>query len=145
MPDHHHPAFERLIKHLPEDFDVMLVTLKGHLLLEEQLNDYIDRAFPHPEALKGLQLGFNVKVRLAHAMSRGWPQSVWDALATLNKIRNSLAHKIEDANVRVLMQQFVTQSRQAGWDPGDDEEDLEGEYVLCIAFFVGMLAPAIEE
>lgn len=147
MNDQNPPALQRLIDHMPKQFDLTLVTLKGHLLVEEQLDDYIDRHLRNSAALHGEQVQFKLKVKLAQALSDPvWPESTWTALLTLNKLRNSLAHRLENANLAVLMEEFIRLCTQAGWQPQPgDFADLEGQYMLCIVYTMGMLAPSPDE
>ncbi len=43
---------ERFFKHLPETDDLTLLVLKGHLLIEEQLNDALAKCCESPESLE---------------------------------------------------------------------------------------------
>ena len=55
--------------HLPEGGDLLLITLKRHLLAEEALDDLIRFCCRQPEHLDGRELSFRVKAKPARALS----------------------------------------------------------------------------
>lgn len=87
------PVF-RYDKHMPKTGDLTLIVLKGHLLVEEQLVDLAKRTFPNPQFLPELTF-----YKLAHIVRATIPQrsddSFWNVILMLNKLRNTLAHKLE--------------------------------------------------
>lgn len=138
------PHFRRLMTHMPATFDFTMVTLKGHLLLEEQLNNYVDGFMEKPHVLNSSRLQFDLKVKLAHALSGDLPNpAVWDALRVLNKIRNSLAHRLDDQNLNNLQAEFIRQVTAAGFEHARiDQEGEEVQYFGRIAYLVGLLVGA---
>jgi len=96
-------------------FDLTLSTLKGHLLIEEQLDNFITARLPNPGALEGARLTFDLKIKLAHAIASEDRPEVWLALRKLNKLRNSLARKLDDFGMHYI---------EGGW-PGSNPKDME--------------------
>ncbi|WP_409460961.1 hypothetical protein ACK1O1_04155 [Stenotrophomonas maltophilia] len=133
-------SVEELRAHMPQEFDFTLVTLKGHLLTEAMLDDYIRSMLEKPDALLDkTRLQFDTKVKLAHALSGDLPPPIlWVAIENLNRIRNSLAHRLTDANLHRLRAEFIRLVAQIGFqlDPGDDED---AAYVGSIGFLLGLL------
>lgn len=131
---------EELRAHMPQEFDFTLVTLKGHLLIEAMLDDYIRSMLAKPDALLDkTRLQFDTKVKLAYALSGDdSPPILWGAIEILNKIRNSLAHRLTDANLDRLRAEFVRLVAQIGFNVvfGDDEDSA---YVGSIGFLLGLL------
>jgi hypothetical protein len=90
----------RFMSHVPEASpDNSLVVLKGHLLAEEILGDFISTKVSYPEHLRLTEnhWGFSNKVELASSLARNdhhdiW---VWHALKKLNSLRNKLSHSLE--------------------------------------------------
>ncbi len=138
------PHFRRLITHMPSTFDFTMVTLKGHLLLEEQLNNYVNGFMLKPHVLNSPRLPFDLKIKLAHALSGDFPNpAVWDALHVLNKIRNSLAHRLDDQNLNNLQAEFIRQVTAAGFEhAGIDQEGEDVQYFARITYLVGLLVGA---
>ena len=61
----------RLLDHLPlGSADQTLLVLKGHLLLEELLQEYISSKVSNPDALKRVQLRFADRLVLAQALQK---------------------------------------------------------------------------
>ena len=102
------------LRHLPEDIGhpIEVLVLRGHILIERQLNQLIEVQLSKPEALDLEQMRFASKVRLAEALCghqiHPW---VWDALRGVNKLRNSLAHKLEDDELSNHTKKFIEKIR----------------------------------
>ena len=78
--------------------DVQMVLLKGHLLIEEQLQSYVDQVVPNKEALQEARLSFHQRLALAQALhpaptrfGSGW---VWASVRALNVLRNQMVHNV---------------------------------------------------
>lgn len=100
---------KRLAKHLPIDSaDVSLLILKGHLLLEELLNEYLESKLPRPEHLEEARLTFFQRVAITRALEPLGPNDwVWSALAKLNTARNAFAHNLEPPNAEAKRNEFI--------------------------------------
>ncbi len=144
MADGIDPILERVLRHLPLDFDLMLATLKGHLLIEEQLDNLISSQLRAPQALKDTRLPFDLKVKLANALTGEMaPPELWTALNILNKLRNSLAHRIEDPKLANLVRDFVNSCEQTGFASYPDDP-MDQKFTFAIAACIGFLAPEID-
>ena len=89
--------FDRFKRLMPSSDDMTLVTLKGHLLAEEMLDEIIRSRCRAPSVLDEVNLSFFIKSRLARALV-GPPfnnNKAWEMLDALNELRNDLAHKLE--------------------------------------------------
>ena len=56
------------LRHFPRTDDTTLIILKGHLLLEEEINNLLQEMLPNPQALDGLQINFFIKTQFARAL-----------------------------------------------------------------------------
>jgi hypothetical protein len=84
--------FLRYLKMMPQQDDLSLIVLKGHLLIEERLERVLQAAFPNPEHLDAMKLQFARKVQLCRAVSRGVSDSTaWSLINCINVLRNNLA------------------------------------------------------
>src|ERR1700751_3445728 len=104
IPDAHGPRTEdfqdRFRRHMPRSNDLTLIVLKGHLLMEEQINRLITISLPNPGALE--QARPNLFLRLAIARALYKPRtfdSLFNAAEALNTLRNRLAHHLEHPQI----------------------------------------------
>jgi len=103
---------ERFLRHLSEVDDLTLVVLKGHLLMEELVNEIIADFCELPEYVEELRLSFFHKSKLARALSgknlQGEPtDDPWRSLEALNSLRNQLAHQLEPKHLDQKIDQFI--------------------------------------
>ena len=94
-------AISRYWKHMPQEDDLTLITLKGHLLIEEQLVNLIEAAVDKIDEL--LDLRFAARLKLAKAISHGKFPEPWKIIEALNTLRNKLAHHLEPAGIETLV------------------------------------------
>src|SRR5260370_24965515 len=86
--------YERFRRLLPPLVNLELVVLKGHLLIEEQLQTYLRNASRHPKSVDDARLNFMQTAHLVRALGGllGDP-SLWTLVIDMNKLRNRLAHR----------------------------------------------------
>ncbi|MGH8749254.1 MAG: hypothetical protein ACREU5_09115 [Burkholderiales bacterium] len=97
--------FDRLI---PPTSDTLTVVLKSHLLIEEQMQSIIEAAVHTPELVRTARLTFYQRLKLAQAIAGHFSQVVaWDAIESLNSIRNRLVHAPEPAPSDELLAPFL--------------------------------------
>ncbi|USE80763.1 hypothetical protein NDR89_13490 [Cupriavidus gilardii] len=117
--DEVHPNLSRFRKRLMEDQDLLTLTLKLHLAIEESLYKILAKLVRRPELLPD-RLPFHHALALTRALL---PDNKLDgALAAalmLNGIRNRLAHQIEP-DVDFLVRDFINAVKpmyaDCGWD-----------------------------
>jgi hypothetical protein len=89
--------FEKLKAHLPMAKDPTTVILRGHLLVEELLDEIISVNLKEPTAVKDARLTFYQKMRLAQGfIGIGAQEFTWKPIEELNKLRNQVGHKLPD-------------------------------------------------
>ena len=87
--------------------DPVLMILKAHLLIEEQLYAIVRVVAPAPDYLEQARLSFRQVSRVARAFSQPLSQpGLWDAIDRVNAIRNRLAHRIEPEGVDELLDEL---------------------------------------
>lgn len=114
-----HPNLARFRKRLMEDQDLLTLTLKLHLAIEESLFKLLGKLVQRPKLLPD-RLPFHQALALTKALL---PNDDFDgALAAalmLNGIRNRLAHQIEP-DVDYLVRDFINAVRplyvECDWD-----------------------------
>jgi hypothetical protein len=100
---------ERFVAHLPGTPDLALITLKGHLLIEEILDDIIALHCRQPAVLADANIKFFVKSRFAQALvGDSVPDDLWPMIEALNSLRNDLAHKLESPKLESRVAKFIS-------------------------------------
>lgn len=106
------PALARIFEHFSDEAPLELQVLKGHLIIEVQLRELFELQLAHPLALKGSeapkfdchQIICLVQAISPHTNQEHW---LWPALKTLNSIRNSLAHQLDQKDLVAKVKSLV--------------------------------------
>jgi hypothetical protein len=86
-------SFEETFRaYLSEADEIVLVTLKGHLEVERQLDNVLRINFIHPEYFEKLGLDFGQRVQIAQAYTPAPDARDWRLIHGLNSLRNEIAH-----------------------------------------------------
>ena len=85
----------RIKGQLPRSRDPILVVLKGHLLLEEALEQLISASCDVPSELEKARLTFAQKLSLVCALSPILSDSDRSFVRKLNAMRNKMAHRLD--------------------------------------------------
>lgn len=98
----------KILTHIPDDADVTLAILKGHLIIEEELNKALEAKVKSAADIEDARLSFKqlMLITKSHyiADENSW---CWGALNNLNKIRNSLSHKLEPEDLNKNLAELV--------------------------------------
>jgi hypothetical protein len=122
--------------------DIMLIILKGHLLIEEQLNAMIDGILPNPQALKRAKLGCFERIQLAKALTPHNSLTCFDAFEKLNNIRNQYAHNIEPPKIDDKISKFIkyiNEMREQAYPSVTKNGTKIAQLVEAIGFVSGMI------
>jgi hypothetical protein len=89
-------ALDSLEKHLFRLKDVELIVLKGHLILEEELNDFLACFVNDIEKFLKIGFLFERKVALLSCLvpKQMAKDEIWEQLREINRLRNKLAHNL---------------------------------------------------
>lgn len=131
--------FDRFKRLMPPSDDMTLVTLKGHLLAEEMLDEIIRTRCRDHSALKGVDLSFFVKTRLARALV-GHPfnnNKTWDMLDALNELRNDLAHRLESKKFQARVDKL---HKTVGFLTSETSEKPGRAVKVSVSFLLGRLS-----
>lgn len=84
-----------------------LLILRGHLLIEEQLNELIRIMAVHPKYLLNKRLTFDNKLSVIRSFHVNGSEKGWAIIESINKLRNDIAHSLpserrEDKILKVL-------------------------------------------
>jgi hypothetical protein len=104
-------AYNKLSDHLPkDDEDITLIILKGQLLLEKLVREFIDSRLTNPEAIEKQQFSAAQCISLAESMCLKTDEVKWICaqIRELNTIRNKLAHFLPDDKIEKRISNFVS-------------------------------------
>lgn len=139
---------ERVARHLLDTDDITLIALKGHLLIEELLDEIIWAYCKAPETLQDVEIRFPAKIKLVLALTGTHELSrVWGLCEKLNSLRNSLAHKIEHPSAQKKLYAFFAGFNDAffTWQPkARDANDLRDGIVFLIGAIQGVRNPLVK-
>jgi hypothetical protein len=106
------PEESRFLRLLPKGRDLTLIILKGHLLIEEELNSFLVHCSFQPEALEDARLTFLQKLRVVRAF---YPlrqtAREWNIAEDLNKLRNKISHHAEVLDLHSLIDRLVSAAK----------------------------------
>jgi len=97
------------LEHLPANTqDKSLIAVKGHLLLEVVLREYIYERVKHPDRLRNKNITFSNLIDFASSLEdNNRIQWAWKALRLANQIRNKLAHSLLPEKLNKLELEFI--------------------------------------
>ena len=143
-------ALVRIKSHLPESDDLTLIVLKGHLILEEEINALLSDLVENEKPLIKARFSFAQRLALIEAhVSRKEAQSLnLNAAGKLNSLRNELAHNLSSDKLEKRLSDFLQSIERL------EDSDALREYsfskrlklgiVTVCATFTGRRAAALE-
>jgi hypothetical protein len=98
----------RFLEKMPRTDDLTLLVLKGHLLIEEQINSMLDALLRNSVALRPARLDCYQRIRLLMAMTPDIGlHSVLEAFEKLNTLRNKFGHMLEPPQIEDRIRAFI--------------------------------------
>jgi hypothetical protein len=96
--------YERYRRLMPKTQDLSLIVLKGHLLIEEQFDFFLEELSRRPQFLEQARLTFMQKFRLIQALSGlSRRDDVTKFVERINSLRNKLSHSAEVGQVEEIV------------------------------------------
>jgi hypothetical protein len=124
--------------------DTTLAVLKGHLIIEAELIDICGRLLKNPAALEAENVRFSVRLKLVRALvdQDAMPESIWNAIEDLNRIRNKLAHQLEPKGIEDELRQFFARFDEfEDWGMIlADEKSIPERLTSCFLLLCGALS-----
>lgn len=133
-----------LLTQKPTVDDPFVEILKGHLIVEAALTDICNHLLKTPSALARGQISFAVRLDIVLALldEDELPSRLVAAIRCLNRIRNSLAHRLE-VDYETELQQFFEHCSSFD-DVVNAGDSLARRVTGCIAFICGALESRLE-
>lgn len=103
--------YRKMEKHLYDATDPILIILKTHLIIEENLYIAVCNKLNHPSHIEDARLSFSQLLKIAKSIYFNYKlDAVWVALDSLNKIRNRFSHNLEPRELEGLYRKVCFQS-----------------------------------
>jgi hypothetical protein len=130
----------RFRRHLPRS-NRTLIILKGHLLMEELINEFLGEVLPNPDAVDLAKLNFATRLHLLEALlPKGSFSDIFDAAEKLNTLRNKLAHHLEHPQIENFTENFLRTFESPDVPICEfEKEPIERRLRRCISFLCGQL------
>lgn len=106
--DDAHEGFIRFNKHMPRSNDITLIILKGHLLVEQEMNEILDANLVESKALYDARITFSNYLAIIKSIY-GSENSKFPyvQIEKLNALRNQLVHNLEPKNLEKYAEEFI--------------------------------------
>jgi hypothetical protein len=90
-------SFQRFDKHFPRTKDITLIVLKGHLLIEEEINDLLFQFLKNKKHIKKARMTSYQKICLVESLllKGNTKGTCFEIVEKINTLRNDIAHKLE--------------------------------------------------
>lgn len=112
MPKEEKESMDYFLHHMPyQESDLTLNVLKGHLLIEQRIREFIQERLLNPAALNQIRLTSHEAICLAEALTlpNSEPKVLWSVIRKVNTLRNELAHKLTSQRVEELVQEIESE------------------------------------
>ena len=105
------PHLDTLEQHLFQLKEIELIVLKGHLIFEEGLNEFLACFVNDIERLLKIGFPFERKVALLSCLvpKQMANDEIWEQLREINRLRNKLAHNLRFSQYEGQLKQWATE------------------------------------
>jgi hypothetical protein len=125
---------------------LMLATIKGHLAIEQAMNEFLEASLSDATHIRGARFGFSDKIRLCRAMALDQSEDqLWAVVGCVNGLRNAVAHghpedKVTQAMRTVRSEFFASLTpEQATGLKGEPDDRIVGSACFTCAGFIVVL------
>jgi hypothetical protein len=119
--------------------DISTSVLKGHLFVEEAIEDLLAAHVRNPAALAQARLSFSAKVQVLRALTECPDHGVWQFAYRLNTARNHLAHSLERDKAESIVKELILDCESILGREHKQEESMTVQIARLIGFIVGTL------
>lgn len=130
-------SWARIKKHMPVTKDLTLIILKGHLLVEHELNDFIEINLRDPKALMNARLTLSQRLAIVKAICGFDGTFPYKQVERLNVLRNELVHNLEPKYLEKLANSFVQDLEHNGFESSPSDKELSSRLRSSIIFLCG--------
>ncbi len=130
---------------------IALAVVRGHLLIEQAMDDFLTASFFHPDHVLEGRFGFLHKAQMCRAMSLNQNEDqLWELLWRANELRNRIAHTLSADEIKKKMDRLrrgymdvLTPEQAKGLEKQPDADIAQSAFALCAGFLVVLRHDAI--
>ncbi len=124
--------------------ETVLVVLKGHLLIEELLDEIIRKFIFHAVYLDSARLSFFQKLQVARSMSLDeHSNGMWEIAVRLNSLRNELAHALDspkrNPKTQAVVEAYFAEANEDGHLALLRDKEEHVVLAFAVGYFIGFL------
>lgn len=136
-----HVSLLRFKKHMPRSKDITLIILKGHLLVEQEMNDILNDNLTESKALIEAHITFSHRLAIIKSIYGSFNISKfpYSQIKKLNALRNQLVHNIQPKNLEKNIEAFVQEVWYREPKPKYPKMKLENRLAASIAYLCGQI------
>ncbi len=128
----------------------MLAVMKGHMIIEQAMDGFLDASLFHADQLRGAKFTFNHKAQLCRALSLNEDKDKsWAVLRAINRLRNQIAHDLDDEKIGEKMEEvrktylaLLTKRQAEGFAESPDHEIAQSACMHCAGFIATLTGEA---
>lgn len=125
---------------LPDTDDVTTIVLKGHLIIEEILNDILESHCDNYDSMVKAHLSFYQKACVVKALVSTVGRVYFESIFLLNRLRNDLAHKLDSKKREALIESFIDESKTLFGESYNETSTLSGKLRNSICAAISSLS-----
>ncbi|MGR5059928.1 hypothetical protein ACPV3O_16900 [Vibrio rotiferianus] len=114
--DSYYESLSAFYTTLPREGDLTLLVLKGHILIEQQLNRFVRMHFPNQKPIENMFKTTHSLICVGRAYSESDNEEImqlWDSVGHLNSLRNKLAHELSpNSHLELSIEKFLKSSKR---------------------------------
>lgn len=127
-------------EHLPDAENIEMTILKGHLLAEIKMKEYIEKFMPNPTGfMSSKRWTFAELVYISKALCKS-KNIIWVSLKNLNLLRNKLAHDLDDKIFKKAIESFLMNEPKKFYkNESNNEPDIHKHMVYIFSSLVSLI------
>jgi len=136
--------YEFFKSHMPQSDNLDLIVLKGHLLIEHCINQFIRHYFQDDSFFQERSFTFMVKFNIVRALVHPFNADVYNFVEKINELRNKIAHNLDYPGLTDKVDYLINHFGKDAHNAIDDST--RHEYLKYVFVFTcGSLAGALQE
>lgn len=139
------PEFKPIIYELDSLQSPSLLLLRGHLLIEVLLRRFLESRAKDRSAIDDARLSFNQVLCLVRSrFKKGTATKLWSYIGEINRIRNTLAHRLDPSDFNSQWRAFVRRFQRDFPNSERHEIDALRQVLLSTAKLLGNSLKTLE-
>lgn len=137
-----HSRAQYFIKRLPMSDDMIVIVLKGHLIIEEILDEILKSHCHNYQSMRDANLTFYQKAHVANSLMSAFNDIAFQSIILLNKLRNDLAHNFDSQKKDKIIELFINESKSIFGELYGENNTILGQLRNSICNAINLLSMA---